>query len=123
MASIVQQQPSNALSATATSAATVALVITLADPPAGQCIFIDSISYGFVGTTQTNNSWNIQTAGGGTSYMLGYAVGTAGLAFQHLPFPGSSLHGADGEQLEFSAAGLTNCEQRGTVTYHYQRTP
>jgi hypothetical protein len=83
-------------------------------------VVIDSISYGFSGATQVSNSVNIQDAGGGVVYWVTYSTsGIAGFCSQQWTFP-SGLLCPIGQAVEFTAAALTNCAQRVTVTYHYE---
>lgn len=91
-------------------------------PPAGCVTVVDWITFGYLGTTQTSASINVQQAGGGTTYWLTYAAGpAAGLGGFHWDFPGGLCPSTAAEAIEFTAATMTNCAMRATVGYHVER--
>lgn len=89
-------------------------------PPSGQSAVIDWINIGFNGTTQTIASWNVQDAGGGTTYISGYVTsGVAGLASQHMELPGG-LKCPAAQAVELTVGALTNCAIRASIGWHLE---
>jgi hypothetical protein len=97
-----------------------AITLSLTAPPAGQCVTVDWISYGYVGATQTSNTITITQTGGGTVVWPGYATGpVTGLCSQNWDFPGG-MKCPSGLAVDFTSASMANCSQRCAVGYHFE---
>jgi hypothetical protein len=123
MATLTRSAPSYAREVNTAVGTATAITLTLFDPPAGQIVVVDSITYAYTGSTQTSNAINLQTTGGGTTYWLTWAVGpSAGLCSQQWTFPGGLRCATDGESIDFTAASMANCSQRVCVSFHIEAT-
>lgn len=98
-----------------------ALTLAVTAPGTHEKLVIDSITIGYVGTTQTSLAWNIQDHGGGTVYAINYVVGpAAGVASQHFDYPSGFKIPTAGQAVDITTASLANCAIRASCTWHVE---